>query len=392
MAERRSFGQVRKLPSGRFQARFRRAGVWHTAKALDGSPRTFTTEKQAGNWLAAQQEAIANGSWTPPGKPQPKQVTFQAFADDWLANRRHPKRGTPLKPLTRKHYRELLDNVILDDLGEKAVRDVDQDAVEAWWYGLSTEHPTRNAHAYALLRSILVTARKRKLITEVPTIDGAGVAKRRRPIRPLDLDELAALVARMPEKYRLMVLLYAWCALRFGELTALRRKHINIKRGIVYVDRGVTRTRGEWHEDTPKAGEADQVAIPPHILPEVKTHVADLKPDDLLFPSTSGGYMQLSSFHKVFRNAKTKIGRDDIRPHDLRHLGSLLAAQAGASPAELMQRLRHKTAQASQIYWHAAQESDLAIAKRMSEMATTQTNVVSIEAAKKTRKRKEAAG
>ena len=32
----------------------------------------------------------------------------------------------------------------------------------------------------------------------------------------------------MPEQYRAMVLLAAWCALRFGELTELRRKDINL--------------------------------------------------------------------------------------------------------------------------------------------------------------------
>jgi len=43
-------------------------------------------------------------------------------------------------------------------------------------------------------------------------------ARRSAPARyaRLTLEELARLVAAMPERYKLMTLLAAWCALRFG--------------------------------------------------------------------------------------------------------------------------------------------------------------------------------
>jgi integrase len=47
--------------------------------------------------------------------------------------------------------------------------------------------------------------------------------KRARQIREASLAELEAITLAMPPRYRLMVLLAAWCALRFGELTELRR-------------------------------------------------------------------------------------------------------------------------------------------------------------------------
>ena len=72
----------------------------------------------------------------------------------------------------------------------------------------------------------------------------------------------------MPEKYRLMVLLAAWCALRFGELTELRRKDIDLKAGVIHVRRGVA-----WVDSKPVIGKPKSdagirdVAIPPHLLP-----------------------------------------------------------------------------------------------------------------------------
>src|SRR5258705_76750 len=90
---------------------------------------------------------------------------------------------------------------------------------------LHRPHPGRpGAHAYALLRTILGTAVADDVIAVNPCrVRGAGQAKRARTIRPASLGELEALVKALPERYRLMVLLAAWCALRFGELAELRR-------------------------------------------------------------------------------------------------------------------------------------------------------------------------
>ena len=64
-------------------------------------------------------------------------------------------------------------------------------------------------------------------------VRGAGSAKTARDIRPASLPELEALVQAMPSRYQLMVLLAAWCALRFGELAELRRADIDVRNAIV---------------------------------------------------------------------------------------------------------------------------------------------------------------
>ena len=60
-------------------------------------------------------------------------------------------------------------------------------------------------------------------------------------------------------------------------------------------------------------------------------------------------------------------GRPDLRFHDLRHTGAVLAAQSGATLAELMHRLGHTTPAAAMRYQHAATERDREIAHRMSQ-------------------------
>ena len=53
--------------------------------------------------------------------------------------------------------------------------------------------------------------------------------------------------------------------------------------------------------------------------------------------------MQPSTLYKVFYPAREVAGRKDLRWHDLRHTGAVLAAQTGATLAELMGRLGHTT-------------------------------------------------
>jgi len=75
--------------------------------------------------------------------------------------------------------------------------------------------------------------------------------------------QLEAIVTNLPDKYGLLVLLAAWCALRYGELAELRRSDVDLERGVIHVRRGVVRMTGEVIVGTPKtrAGVRD-VAIP----------------------------------------------------------------------------------------------------------------------------------
>ena len=65
--------------------------------------------------------------------------------------------------------------------------------------------------------------------------------------------------------------------------------------------------------------------------------------------------------------ARSVAGRPDLRVHDLRHTGAVLAAQSGATLAWLMARIGHSTPQAALRYQHAARGRDAEIAARMSK-------------------------
>lgn len=139
------------------------------------------------------------------------------------------------------------------------------------------DRPTTRAHAYGLLRTIMHSAVSDELIGANPCrVRGAGSAKRARKIRPASLPELEALTNAMPERYQLVILFAAWCALRFGELAELRRSDVDVKNGLVHVRRGVIRTKGERIIKGPKSEAGKRtVKIPPHLMPMVKDHLRD---------------------------------------------------------------------------------------------------------------------
>lgn len=299
------------------------------------------------------------------GKP----ITLADYAGPWLADR-------PLKPRTREHYQSLLDHHILPTLGDKPLKAITPVTIRTWHAEQGSGTPTLRAHAYGLLRTILASAVHDGFIPSNPChIRSAGNSKRVHKIKPLTLPELEVLVANMPERYRPMTLLAAWCGLRFGELAELRRSDLDLKNARVRVRRAVVRVGGKSVVSTPKsdAGIRD-VAVPPHLLPSLKAHVADhaeFGRDGLLFPAASGGHLVPSTLYRSFYPARKAAGRPDLRWHDLRHTGAVLAAATGATLAELMARLGHSTQGAALRYQHAAQDRDAEIARRLSELAQT---------------------
>lgn len=371
--ERRSFGRIRQRSSGRWQAAYTGPdGIVYPA------PTTFAAKIDAEAWLTDRRREIDRELWSPPAtaeqtkKARKKAVTFADYAQAWIDKRM--VKGQPLKPRTKAHYSKLLEQHINPTFGSNAVANISREAVDRWYRNLAPDAPTMRAHAYSLLRTILETARTvDKLLDANPcAIAGAGSSERKIKPRPLDHNELATLVAAMPEQYRAMTLMAAWGALRFGELVELRRGDID--GDVVKVRRGAVRLTGQWIEGDPKsaAGKRD-VVLPPNMVPALQHHLDTFVgkgKDALLFPPVGGvGHLQPSTLYRHFYKAREAANRPDLRWHDLRHSGAVMAAVAGATLAELMARLGHSSPQAALRYQHAAQGRDRTIAERMAALA-----------------------
>ncbi|KRE98050.1 hypothetical protein ASG88_17920 [Nocardioides sp. Soil777] len=398
-AERRNFGQIIKLPSGRYRARYadpdgHRTEAGHIVR--HNAPHTFTSRADAEAWLVDERRLITSGDWISPAARlnhrREKAPTMGEYAPRWLAARK--VKGRPLADRTRDHYQELLDRFILPTFNNVELRAITPEAVANWYDTAAVGTPTYQAHAYSLLRAIMRTAADptknsgRPLVAFNPCgIAGGGSSRSQRRIRPATAQEVATIVAAMPERHQLMVLLADGCALRFGELAELRRSDVDTTNAVIRVRRGVVRSRSAGViAKTPKsdAGIRD-VPIPPDILDAVLDHKARHAAPGakgLMFPGRSAEHLSPSAFYgKATKKRRGKTdtkgwgwyearrlaGREDLRFHDLRHGALTEAARHGATLAELMALGGHSTSQAAMRYQQAASSRLAELARKRSE-------------------------
>lgn len=375
--QRRSFGKIRLLPSGNYQASYVGPDL-----TRHNAPQTFEAKDDAIAWMHRERDLIRREEWTPPKTRRYAVDTAPTLAEyaPGAIRRRRTRKGARLRPRTIAHYDSLLRRLIFPDLGDLTLKQITPETVADWYDNLNPDTPTLRAHAYSLLSTVFGQAIKEASTTGITanpcTIEGAGHAERARRVRIATLEEVEGLEAAMPEHLQALILIAAWCGLRFGELAELRRRDLDLSHKVLTVSRAIVRVDGKTVIGAPKstAGERD-IAIPPHIVPTIEAHLKDhvaRGANALVFPRTSKGDKHLihRELNKLFAVAREAVGRPDLRLHDLRHTSATWAAQQGASLGELMERLGHSTPEAAMRYQHAAQERDREIAARMSKFAT----------------------
>ncbi|MER5620923.1 tyrosine-type recombinase/integrase [Streptosporangium sp. NPDC002544] len=86
------------------------------------------------------------------------------------------------------------------------------------------------------------------------------------------------------------------------------------------------------------------------------------------FPGKRGGFLRGNNFRHEARwaDALKEMGVKGLHLHDLRHTGNTLAAQSGASLADLKTRMGHDSDRAALIYQHATRDADQRIADALS--------------------------
>ncbi|NOQ62094.1 tyrosine-type recombinase/integrase [Mycolicibacterium fortuitum] len=362
---RRGWGHVVRMRSKRYQASY----VWPLAGPRHYAPLTYTAKTDAEHWLGNERRLIERGEWTPPAERAAAAtvagVTLAEYGKQWIEQR-------TLKPRTRSLYESQLSQLIAESLGKLPVTSVTPARVRGWYAALDAEKVRRNSQTYGLLHSILATAVKDGLLASNPCqISGAMNTHRRREPVILSVPDMAALADAAPENRRALILLAAWCGLRWGEVSELRRKDISEGAVVVTVARSVTRRDGVTRIDTPKTGKPRKIVVPPHIREAVQHHLdVHVNPDaeQLLFPNSKGAHLNDKVFaDSVFRPALKSIGREGVRLHDLRHFAGTQAARVG-NLVETMARLGHSTPKASLLYQQQVSGRDVAVAEALSAL------------------------
>lgn len=379
-AQPAKFGGVRKLRSGRFQARYTRDGQTFTSPPFD-------TEAEAWDYLTTVRASMVTGTWRAPVRATP---TLSAYGTQWIET--HPR----IKATTRAEYGGTFTRHIEPYLGHLRLRELTPGLVRQWQTSLKADlkasipKGTRSAttrdgsstaaRAYRLLTSIYNAAVGDGLVDRSPcNMPEAGRPPERETDdeRPtLSAAEVDLLATAVPDRYRALVLVLAWLGLRIGEAAALRRCDVDLTPDAetVRVSERAYYISGQGFDlDSPKSRAGKRrVPLPPHVAQVLAEHLeryTGTDPDALVFTTRSGGNC-VSVAGPVITRRLDAMGRTDVRVHDLRHTGNTLAAIAGASQPELMRRMGHSSADAAAGYLHTVEDHGRAVAQALSAVAS----------------------
>ncbi|MET9671553.1 site-specific integrase [Streptomyces sp. NPDC006482] len=332
---RRSFGRVRKLPSGRYQARY--PGPDGLLRPAD---RTFATSTDADLWLAKKRVEIEDGRWIDPAEGA---TTVRDWSARWFA-----AVAPQLKHKTQASYRSLINSRINPVLGDRELASLRPITVTEWvadmkGAGLSS---SRIRQAYRVLSQVMASAVDNDLIAQTPC---RGVRLPRMPqTEPHILTQVeASRIVRLADKpHDLLIALLAFAGLRVGEAFALRRMDVDVAGCLLVVDENLAEANGALVFDTPKSHQKRVLTLAPSLSKRLAAYLDSLPGGNeaLLFTNRSGRPLRYNQWRKAyFDPAIVAAGLTDVTPHDLRAShGTWVADQYGVMTAA--HRLGHSNA------------------------------------------------
>lgn len=323
-----AFGTIRRLDSGRYNARIRVRGRQVTIG-------TFSTRRAATAAIAA-----AGGELTgerPVDRAGGRQH-LAVFAERWWTTR------LGHRPSTRARDRQVLDHDLLPFLGRVALAEVTIADVQAWVENLGSRlSPSSIRRAFTILDQILDVAVDGNLIAANPAGRVRLPRVERAEMRFLNPTELEILAGAVDGRYRLMVLTMAWATLRIGEATGLRRADVDLVEGTLRVANNVVQVGSLLHEGPPKTASGRRtMSMPATVMAELGSHLSRFAGQNYVFPWLDGGPIRADEWRRRFWvPAVTAAGVAPLRPHDLKHSGVAFLAAAGVDPSEIARRAGH---------------------------------------------------
>ena len=205
---KRQFGNIRQLPSGRWQASY-----WHNG-VRENAPTTFATKKDADLFLAYARKGIDDGTWK---RKNEGNQPFAPFALQWLES----KKGEQIRQTTFEDYERLIKLHIIPKWGSFSLNSIKHIEVQNWINTLSSGSARK---VKSTMNQVMIEAIRNGILESNP----CEYLKTRRTSKYepniLTTNQMIALFEEIPPRYRLFTATLGLMGLRFGEACALRAK------------------------------------------------------------------------------------------------------------------------------------------------------------------------
>jgi integrase len=295
-----------------------------TPKGASAPPAPTPPRRAAERAAHREEQKVLAGNWrdTTLGT-----VTFHEYVQrDWLPSKH-------IEATTLAAYVSNLDKHFYPFFGKKQMYQITASLVQDWVTTAATDglSPRSIRKYHTMLHSIFKRAVRDKLIvtnpcehTELPKI----ITKKTRTLTPAEYTQL---ITAIPDRYRLLVETAIETGMRWGELIALRPRHIDFLRKTVTGEETIIEVSTK-HSPTgqrytvkpyPKDNEARTFGIDDDWLNAAAHHITThgIGRDQLLFTTSAGTPISRNTFRtRVWQPAVKASGLDfGVRMHDLRH-------------------------------------------------------------------------
>lgn len=321
----------------RYRVQYRRPDQRLTQK------RGFNTKREAELFLATVEVDISRGRYLDPSLAR---VTVAEWMQIWLAAR------GDLRATTRSRVTHIIEKHIEPQLGPVQIGNLTRLQIQKWASALpgapATVRKTVNvlsgALGFAVEDGRLPTNPAQRL--KLPKV--VKITK-----RYLSHEQVAALARAVGQisdgfthGYHLVVLVLAYCGLRWGELSGLRARDVDLAQRRLTVRQTVVADRGYQRIEAPKDYEQRSIPIPQFLCRPLAAQIAGRRPDEPVFYGIRTKTWLRNHVFRVgwFDRAAAEVGLKGLTPHELRHTAASLAISAGANVKAVQRILGHASA------------------------------------------------
>jgi integrase len=152
-------------------------------------------------------------------------------------------------------------------------------------------------------------------------------------------------IPEVGQQYRALVLMLAFCGLRWGEAAGLKVGRLDLLRRRLTVAETLSEVSGHLVWGTPKNHQVRSVPMPGFLVELLAEATAGKSADDLVFTTMRGRPLRNLNFRRdVFDRAAIDAGLAGFTPKGLRDAAASLGVSAGAKVKAVQKMLGHASA------------------------------------------------
>ncbi len=331
------------------------------------SAGTYSSRRAAERAAHREEAKVREGAWHDHSRGE---VTFAEYVETvWLPSKQ-------IETSTAAAYRSYLDKHFIPTFGRRPMGKILPSEIQRW---VTTASATKDGNGlsaasvrkyHTMLQSVFERAQRDRVVTFNPCAHTELPKVIKKKTRTLTPEEYDTILASLPAQHRLMVETAINTGLRWGELIALKPRHLDLIKRKLTVEETVVEVSIKnsptgarmLTKPYPKDNEPRTMGLPADLVDQLAAWIASrrLGPADLLFATRNGTPISRNTFRtRIWLPAIKAAGVDfDVRVHDLRHAHASWLLAGGSDLKSVMDRMGHAQITTTQKYLHSLPDAD----------------------------------